>query len=80
MSGLKHTTQKNLSLCGESRLATYFYIMKIIIIKLFIIACCNGYSNGSYQYEAKSANDTSTYTVYSLMKYNVGDTIQYKIK
>jgi hypothetical protein len=54
--------------------------MKIIIIKLFIIACCNGYSNGSYQYEAKSANDTSTYTVYSLMKYNVGDTIQYKIK
>jgi hypothetical protein len=55
--------------------------MKTLIIKIFIIACCKGYSNGSYQYEAKSANDTlTTYTVYSLAKYNVGDTIQYKIK
>jgi hypothetical protein len=54
--------------------------MKTLIIKLFIIACCNGYSNGSFQYEAKLANDTSTYTVYSTVKYNVGDTIQYKIK
>jgi hypothetical protein len=80
MSGLKYTTQKNLSLCGESRLATYLYLMKILIIKLFIIAYCNGYSNGSYQYEAKSSNDTSTYIVYSLAKYNVGDTIQYKLK
>jgi hypothetical protein len=66
-------------MCGESRLATYLYIMKILIIKLFIVTCC-GYSNGSFQYEAKLANDTSTYTVYSTAKYNVGDTLQYKLK
>ena len=79
MSGLKHTTQKNLSLCGESRLATYLYIMKILIAKIIIISCC-GYSNGSFQYEAKTLKDTSTYTVYSTAKYNVGDTLQYKLK
>jgi hypothetical protein len=54
--------------------------MKTLIIKIFIIICCGEYSNGSFQYEAKSANDTSTYTIYSTAKYNIGDTIQYKVK
>ena len=53
--------------------------MKILIAKIIIISCC-GYSNGSFQYEAKSLKDTSTYTVYSTAKYNVGDTLQYKLK
>jgi hypothetical protein len=53
--------------------------MKVLIAKIIIISCC-GYSNGSFQYEAKPLKDTSTYTVYSTAKYNVNDTLQYKLK
>ena len=53
--------------------------MKTLIAKIIIISCC-GYGNGSFQYEAKSANDTLTYTVYSTAKYNVNDTLQYRLK
>ena len=55
--------------------------MKTLFIKLFVIVCCADYSNGSYHYEVKGLTDSvTTYTVYSTTKYNVGDTIQYKIK
>ena len=55
--------------------------MKTLLIKLFVIVCCSDYDNGSYHYDAKSLTDSvTTYTVYSTAKYNIGDTIQYKIK
>ncbi len=54
--------------------------MKTAIIKLFIIICCGDYNNGgTYQYEARCLNDSTTYTVYSTGKYNVGDTLQYTV-
>jgi hypothetical protein len=54
--------------------------MKTLIIKLFVIVCCGEYSNGTYHYEAKSPKDSTTYSVYSTTKYNVGDTIQYTVR
>lgn len=53
--------------------------MKTFIVKLFIVVCCGNYNGESYHYEAKSVNDSTTYTIYSTTKYNVGDTIPYKI-
>jgi hypothetical protein len=53
--------------------------MKIAFIKLFVIICCGSYDNGNYQYETRALDDTILYSVYSTVKYNVGDTIQYKI-
>lgn len=55
--------------------------MKLIILKLFIVICCGDYVDGNYHYEVKPLDDMSTtYTVYSTIHYNVGDTIQFKIK
>jgi len=53
--------------------------MKTIIIKLYIVLCCNYNTNTSNQYEVRSIIDSNvTYTVYSNTKYNVGDTIPCK--
>ena len=52
----------------------------IIIIKLFVVMCCQTVDNGHYRYEVKSAkNNEETGVVFSTAKYSEGDTIKIPI-
>ena len=49
----------------------------VIIIKLFIVMCCQTVDNGHYRYEVKSVeNNEITGVVYSSAQYTEGDTIK----
>lgn len=53
-------------------------IMKeIIIVKLFLVLCCDFNINGAHTYEVKSLEDpTETGIVGSYRTYDIGDTIR----
>lgn len=54
---------------------------EIVIIKLFLVLCCDIDVNGTYTYEVKNAeNHTETGTIGTNRKYSVGDTIRFEFR
>lgn len=51
----------------------------IVAIKMFLVLCCSSYNEGTYKYEVKNLQDTtSNGYVYTSVKYFEGDTIIFK--
>ena len=54
---------------------------EIVIIKLFLVLCCDIDVNGAYTYEVKNVEiPTETGIVGTNRKYSVGDTIKFEFK
>lgn len=54
---------------------------EIVIIKLFLVLCCDIDVNGTYTYEVKNVeNPTETGVIGTNRKYSVGDTIKFEFK
>ena len=53
----------------------------IIVIKLFLVLCCQTFTDGQYKYEVKTLDSTEqTGMIYSTEQYTEGDTIKIKLK
>ena len=48
--------------------------MKTVLV--MIILCCNAQTDNGYKYEAKNLTTNQTGTLFSEVKYDVGDTIR----
>jgi hypothetical protein len=52
----------------------------IIVIKLFLVLCCQTVTDGQYKYEVKTLDSTEqTGMIYSTEQYTEGDTIKLKL-
>jgi hypothetical protein len=54
---------------------------EIIIIKLFLVLCCDIDIDGAYTYEVKNVeNHSETGIIGTNIKYSIGDTIKFEFK
>lgn len=55
--------------------------MKSIIVKLFLVLCCQTAENGQFKYEVRSLTDSEQVgSIYSNTRYFEGDTIKIKFQ